>query len=89
MYDFRIRGNSKFRVNTIISATYIKCSCVSLLEPWQNNLSNPEAYSEPCQTSKIGCSVCYYDVMYVFQCESTLHSCLNVKELLARSRREI
>ena len=28
-------------------------SCVSLLEPQQNNLSNLEAYSEHCQTSKI------------------------------------
>ena len=25
------------------------------LELWQNNLSNPEAYSEPCQTSKMEC----------------------------------
>ena len=29
-------------------------SCVSLLEQ-QSNLSNPETYSEPCQTSKIEC----------------------------------
>ena len=28
-------------------------SHVSSLEPQQNNLSNPEAYSQPCQTSKI------------------------------------
>ena len=28
-------------------------SRVSLLEPRQNNLSNPEAYSEPCQASKM------------------------------------
>ena len=28
--------------------------CVSLLEPWQSNLSNPEGYSEPCQISKMG-----------------------------------
>ena len=33
--------------------------------------------------------VCSYHVTYTFQSESTLHSCLNVKELLARSRREI
>ena len=30
-----------------------------------------------------------YHVTYAFQSESTLHSCLNVKELLARSRWEI
>ena len=34
-------------------------------------------------------SVCSYRVTYAFQSESTLYSCLNVKELFARSRREI
>ena len=33
--------------------------------------------------------VCSYHVTYAFQSESTLFSCLNVKELFARSRREI
>ena len=28
-------------------------SCVSLLEPQENSLSTPEAYSEPCQISKM------------------------------------
>ena len=32
---------------------------------------------------------CSYYVTYAFQSESTLCSCQNVKELLARSRREI
>ena len=30
-----------------------------------------------------------YHVTYAFQSESTLYSCLNVKELLAQNRREI
>ena len=34
-------------------------------------------------------TVCSCHVPYAFQSESTLYSCLNVKELLARSRREI
>ena len=34
-------------------------------------------------------ALCIYHVTYAFQSESTLYSCLNVKELLARSRREI
>ena len=34
-------------------------------------------------------TVCSYHVTYAFQSESTLYSCLNVKELLAPSRREI
>ena len=33
--------------------------------------------------------VCSCDVTYAFQSECTLYSCLNVKELLPRSRREI
>ena len=45
MYDFG--------VDTIISLAYIKQSRVSLSEPWQNNLSNPVVYSEPCRTSEL------------------------------------
>ena len=33
--------------------------------------------------------VCFYHVTYEFESESTLYSCLNVMELLARSRRHI
>ena len=33
--------------------------------------------------------VSFYHVTYEFESESTLYSCLNVKELLARSRRHI
>ena len=34
-------------------------------------------------------TVCSFHVTYAFQSEFTLYSCLNVKELLARSRCEI
>ena len=34
-------------------------------------------------------TVCSCHVTYAFQSESTLYSCLNIKEVLARSRREI
>ena len=34
-------------------------------------------------------TVCFYHVTYAFQSESTLYSCLNVKELLAQCRRKI
>ena len=34
-------------------------------------------------------TVCSCHVTYAFQSESTLYSCLNVKELFARSRHEI
>ena len=38
---------------------------------------------------RCGVTVCCYYVTYAFQSESTLYSCLNVKELLARNRRKI
>ena len=34
-------------------------------------------------------TACYYHLTYAFQSESTLYSCLNVKEILARGRHEI
>ena len=34
-------------------------------------------------------TVCYYHLTYAFQSESTLYSCLNVKDILARSRHGI
>ena len=34
-------------------------------------------------------AVCSYHVTYAFQSESTLYSCLNFNDLVARSRREI
>ena len=40
-------------------------------------------------SNRILLTVCSYHVTYAFQSESTLYSCLNVKELLARSRCEI
>ena len=39
--------------------------------------------------SKECMTVCSCHVTYAFQSESTLYSCLNVKELLARNRRDI
>ena len=38
---------------------------------------------------KVHLTVCFCHVTYAFQSESTLYSCLNVKELVALSRREI
>ena len=44
-------------------------------------LKSPKAFSV--------LTVCSFHVTYAFQSESTLYSCLNFKELLARNRREI
>ena len=34
-------------------------------------------------------TICHSHITYAFQSESTLYSCLNIKELLARNRRDI
>ena len=54
MYDFRIRENPQFGLSNLISLVYINLSAyLRILEPPRVNLSNPEAYSEPCQISKM------------------------------------
>ena len=53
MYDFKSGESSKFVMNIIINLAYIKYSHVFLLEPWQNNLGNPETSAEPCQAAKM------------------------------------
>ena len=40
-------------------------------------------------SSGISLAVCYHHVTWTFQSESSLYSCLNVKELLARNRCDI
>ena len=40
-------------MNTLISTAYIKHFHVLLLELWQNNFNDPEAYLEPGETSKL------------------------------------
>ena len=66
-----------------------------------NHLVKKQTLKQSAKLTKwlscVGCIYLYgaYDcvfvshVLYTFQNESTLYSCLNVKELLARNRREI
>ena len=44
---------------------------------------------EICRFREELLTVCSCHATYAFQSESTLYICLNIKELLARSRREI
>ena len=43
-------------------------------------MNRPNVINRLCVTA------CFYHAMYMFQSESTLYSCLNVKELLAQNR---
>ena len=64
-----------------------KCS----VEPWHLYvLCDPKKYFW-CINHwiKVFLIVCSYHVTYAFQSESTLYSCLNVKELLAQNRHDI
>ena len=49
----------------------------------------PRIFFSTRSSNWIHVTVCSYHVTYASQSESTRYSCLNVKELLARSRREI
>ena len=53
-----------------------------------SNYYLPNVELKNCNVT-INLTVCSYHVTYAFQSESTFCSCLNVKELLAQSRREI
>ena len=54
-----------------------------------NTFSNQLLLEDKCFFNTATETVCFCHVTYAFQSESTLYSCLNVKELLARSRRKI
>ena len=54
-----------------------------------SNTRSPKVCIEYGAFQQLSKAVCSYHVTYAFQSESTLYSCLNVKELLARNRREI
>ena len=68
-----------------------KCSQVSLarLFPSETNTNILKWDRHDFSQVSLALTVCSCHVTYAFQSESTLYSCLNVKELLARSRREI
>ena len=54
-FNVRHQNKQKFLVWSVFYDQFgiYQPSHVSLLEPMQSNLSNSEAYSEPCQTSKM------------------------------------
>ena len=54
----------------------------------RNLTPSPPRNPSPSTFVYINSTVCSCHVTYAFQSESTLYSCLNVKELLPRSRRK-
>ena len=50
---------------------------------------NNKRYSKKIYKKQVRLPVCSYHVTYPFQSESTIYSCLDVKEILARNRCDI
>ena len=70
----------------IFSHTFDLCGRVG------DKKKSPDRFLETRQlflASVLGKTVCSCHVKYAFQGESTIYSCLNVKELLAQNRREV
>ena len=66
--------------------TVFKFNRAFITYTFKYNLAEGLDFKKPIQ---VLLTVRSYHVTYAFQSESTLYSCLNFKELLARSRREI
>ena len=75
------------RVSISCSCCFPDCWKVSSVVHVFKNIGERSAAKNYRPDSKV--TVCFCHVTYAFQSESTLYSCLNVKELLARIRREI
>ena len=71
------------------SRLHVKLQCMYCFYGETHLKSSQKLHPSETKKHLVLLTVCSYHVTYAFQTESTLHSCLNVKELLARSRREI
>ena len=71
------------------SRLHVKLQCMYCFYAEAHLKSSQKLHPSETKKYLVLLTVCSYHVTYAFQTESTLHSCLNVKELLARSRREI
>ena len=97
----RLSDLSKYRCSLAPAKLLNENSCENLDETYKNldrdvremGLSAPVVVKEGIHTSifenNTQTDCMFYLVTYAFQSESTLYSCLNVKELLAQNRREI
>ena len=62
---------------------------ILLMTKTMDNMAKEMKMIQPLDLKQKSLTVCSCHVTYAFPSESALYSCLNVKELLARSRREI
>ena len=85
-YNFTIKAN----LSSLFSGTGMKV-LLALVGPLFNNSELRKSCSDCLKLTSynLQITVCHYHVTYEFQSESTLYSCLNVKELLARNKRHI
>ena len=80
-----------FLIHAVIARMFIPIAEIVAPTGTQTNEAKEEIETQPVTVEAIisKLTVCSCHVTYAFQSESTLYSCQNVKELLARSRREI
>ena len=96
IYPSQAKEHSEFwhdlEVNQFVSYNQLlKKVNVALVAAYQSYLQRQQFSATMISKDSKVCkkSVCSRHVTYAFQSESTLYSCLNLKELLARSRHEI
>ena len=85
-------GSDKLLGRIIGISPIVQCACV--IEKFSFKISDPVQFKvnwvfQAKNLTNMNVVVCSGHVKYAFQSESTLYSCLNVRKLLARSRREI
>ena len=85
-------GSDKLLGRIIGISPIVHYACV--IEKFSFIISDPVQFKvnrvfQAKNLTNINVVVCSGHVKYAFQSESTIYSCLNVRKLLARSRREI
>ena len=85
----RRRTRRSNKINTILHDRCYLQKCKATTFEKVANYTKYKKTNVPSHLHIFLLTVCSYHGTYAFQSESTLYSCLNVKELLARSRRKI
>ena len=82
-----------FQFSSVLYIHFFQFNSISYLEIYSSSILFSSIYYYSLNVKRKWntnvLTVCSYHVTYTFQSESTLYSCLNVKELLAQSRRNI
>ena len=87
-HGFKICQSSEY-IRVLNISGFIKKTLHHIYALQGTDYFSGSAYTRVLNMPGLYKAVCSCHVTYAFQSESTFYSCLNAKELLARSRREI